>query len=157
MTSALPNPPAGFHAVTPSLTILGAGQAIEFYKAAFGAEERYRISGGDGKVMHAEITIGGSIIMISDEFPDWNSLSPPTIGGTASTLMIYVDDVDQVTDRAVAAGATILHPLSDQFWGDRTSTITDPFGHRWSLATPIELVSPEEIKRRVASWTTDNQ
>lgn len=152
MSTELKNPPGGFHTVTPSLTILGADKAIEFYIQAFGAQELYRIAGDGGKIMHAEIKIGDSIIMLSDEFPDWGSFSPQTIGGTASTLMIYVDDVDSVTDRAVAAGATILHPLSNQFWGDRTSTVTDPFGHRWSLATPVEVVSPEEIKQRMSQW-----
>ena len=157
MSTELQNPPKGFHSVTPSLTIQGAAKAIDFYQQAFAAEELYRISGDDGKIMHGEIKIGDSIVMLCDEFPDWGNLGPQTIGGTASTLMIYVDDVDQVTERAVAAGATILHPLSDQFWGDRTSTVMDPFGHRWMLSTPVEVVSHEEIKQRVKQWISDMQ
>lgn len=148
MTAKIKPVPAGYHTVTPYLVIANAGKAIEFYKEAFGATESSRLASPDGKVMHAEIMIGDSPIMLSDEFPDWNALSPLTIGGTPVSIMLYVEDVDSVVKRAVAAGATLLMPVEDQFWGDRMGTVADPFGHKWSVATHRENVSPEEIITR---------
>jgi PhnB protein len=145
--------PEGFHSVTPSITVKGAAAALDFYQRTLGAEELYRITGADGTIMHAEIKIGDSVVMLSDEFPAWGSLGPQSIGGTASTLMIYTPDCDALCARAVAAGATVRQPPTDQFWGDRSASIEDPFGHRWMLSTRIEIVSPEEIKKRVAAFT----
>lgn len=140
--------PDGYHTATPYLIITNASQAIKFYKEAFDAKELMRLATPDGKLMHAEIRIGDSPIMLCDECPDWNALSPQTIGGTAVSIMLYVEDVDTVVKRAVAAGATLLMPVEDQFWGDRMGSVTDPFGHKWSIATHREDVSPEEIGRR---------
>lgn len=140
--------PAGYHTVTPYLVIKNAVKALEFYKEAFGATEIMRLAAPDGKVMHAEIKIGDSPIMLCDECPDWNALSPQTIGGTSVSIMLYVEDVDGVVNRAVGAGAQVLMPVADQFWGDRMGTVADPFGHKWSVATHTEDVSPEEISIR---------
>jgi PhnB protein len=140
--------PDGYSAVTPYITVKGASAAIDFYKKAFGAEESYRLDGPDGKVMHAEIRIGGAPIMLHDEMPDWKALSPQTIGDTACSLMLYVSDADAVVKRAVAAGATLTMEVADQFYGDRCGSIKDPFGHKWSIATHIEDVSNEEIGKR---------
>lgn len=140
--------PDGYHTATPYLVITNAGKAIDFYKEAFEARESMRLETPDGKVMHAEITIGDSPIMLCDECPEWNALSPQTIGGTAVSIMLYVEDVDTVVNRAVAAGAKLLMPVADQFWGDRCGTVADPFGHKWSVATHTEDVSPEEISVR---------
>ena len=148
MTAKIKPVPSGFHTVTPYLVIANAGKAIEFYKEAFGARESSRLASPDGKVMHAEIMIGDSPIMLSDEFPDWNALSPLTIGGTPVSIMLYVEDVDSIVKRAVAAGATLLMPVENQFWGDRMGTVADPFGHKWSVATHKENVSPDEIITR---------
>ncbi len=148
--------PGGFHTATPSLTILGASAAIDFYQRAFGATELYRMAGPDGKIMHAEIKIGDSVIMMSDEFPDWGALSPTTIGGSASSLMLYVEDVDATTAQAAAAGATVERPPTDQFWGDRSSMLKDPFGHRWSIATHIEDVPSAEMEERMKAWIATN-
>ena len=144
--------PEGYHSVTPSITVQGAGAAIEFYQEAFGARVRRKMETPDGKIMHAEITFGDSAVMLSDEFPDWGVLSPLSIGGTSSTLQLYVSDVDKVVEQAVAAGAVIDQPLSDQFWGDRMGRVKDPFGHRWSVATRIEEVTDEEMGRRAEAW-----
>ena len=145
--------PKGFHTVTPALTTRDPGKAIDFYKRAFGAEERMRFPGPDGKsIMHAEIKIGDSPFMITDEnpaFPEW--LSPQSRGGTPVHIYLYVDEVDAVFARAIAAGAKQLLPVQDQFYGDRSGALTDPFGHVWYIATHTEDVSPEEIKRRAAS------
>lgn len=140
--------PDGYHTATPYLVITDAGKAIEFYKEAFGATENMRLATPDGKVMHAEIRIGDSQIMLCDECPDSNALSPKTIGGTAVSIVLYVEDADTVVKRAVAAGATVLMPVGDQFWGDRCGTVADPFGHKWTVATHTEDVSPEEISKR---------
>jgi len=148
MTTRIKAIPDGYHTVTPYLIITNAGKAIDFYKEAFGAAEKMRLNTPDGKVMHAEIQIGDSPIMLCDECPDWNALSPQTIGGTAVSIMLYVEDVDTVVNRAVAAGATLLMPVEDQFWGDRMGTVADPYGHKWSIATHREDVSPEEIGKR---------
>jgi PhnB protein len=139
--------PDGYHTITPYLTVRDAARAIEFYKAAFGATERGVAKGPDGKVMHAELKIGDSIIMLADEFPDFGSLSPQSIGGSASGLHIYLDGVDAAFDRAVKAGAVVEMPVSDQFWGDRYGKLKDPFGHKWSIGTHIKDVSMDEMKQ----------
>ncbi|QEM70261.1 VOC family protein [Geobacter sp. FeAm09] len=143
--------PDGYHTATPYLIITNAAKAIEFYKEAFGATECMRLPKPDGKLMHAEIVIGDSPVMLCDESPEWHALSPQTLGGTAVSIVLYVADVDEVVNRAVAAGATLLMPVADQFWGDRMGTVADPFGHKWSIATHTEDVAPEEIGARAAA------
>ena len=143
--------PDGYHTATPYLICTGAARAIEFYKKAFDAKELMSMPGPAGKVMHAEIQIGDSRLMLADEFPEMDARSPQTIGGTPVGLCIYVTDCDAVFARAVAAGAKVLRPLQDQFYGDRSGTIADPFGHKWHLATRKEVVTPEEMQRR---WDT---
>jgi len=133
------------------LFITNAAKAIEFYKEAFGAAELTRLATSDGKVGHAEIQIGDSRIMLTDEFPEWDTRSPQTLGGSAVSIMLYVEEVDTVVNRAVAAGAKLFKPVEDQFYGDRSGSITDPFGHKWVIATHKEDVSPEEMKRRAAA------
>lgn len=137
--------PKQYHAVTPELTIRGAADAIDFYKKAFGAVEIERFLGPSGKIMHAEIKIGDSIVMLSDEFPEMGNKSPESLGGCTGGLLIYVDRVDDVYNRAVKAGATSLYPPQDMFWGDRFGTLKDPFGHRWSIATHVKDLTKEEI------------
>lgn len=143
--------PEGYHAVTPYLIVSGAAQALDFYKLAFNAEERMRLQGPDGKIGHAEIQIGDSVVMLADEFPQMGARSPQSIGGTPVGLCVYVENVDARFQQAVAAGAKIERPLQDQFYGDRSGTVIDPFGHKWTLATHIEDVEPEEISRRMAA------
>jgi len=143
--------PDGYHTATPYLIVTGAARALEFYKQAFGAAEVVRMDGPDGKVMHAEIKIGDSHIMLADEFPDMDARSPQTIGGTPVSLMLYLEDADAVTARAVSAGAKLLRPVQDQFYGDRCGTIADPFGHKWTIATHKEDLSPEEVRKRAAA------
>jgi len=144
----MPKPiPEGYHSVTPYLVVDDAAKAIEFYKKAFGAEEKYRLPMG-GKIGHAEIKIGDSFVMLADEFPDMGHLSPKARGGTTVSLLIYLNDVDTAFQRAKDAGATETKALENQLWGDRMGTLTDPFGHQWSLATHVEDVSEEEISRR---------
>ena len=142
--------PDGFHTVTPHLIMKDAAGALEFYKKAFGAEETSRMPGPDGKVMHAELKIGDSMLMIADEFPDMGSSGPKSIGGSPVTLHIYVDDVDALFDRAVKAGGKVTMPLADMFWGDRYGRLEDPFGHQWSIGTHTEDLTPEEIGQRAA-------
>ena len=142
---------SGTGVLSPYLTVKDAAAAIEFYRVAFGAAEQFRLIGPDGRIGHAELRIGGSTLMISDEWPDFGALSPPTIGGSPVKLHLYVDDCDAVVGRAVAAGATLLRPVVDQFYGDRSGMIADPFGHAWFVATLKEMVSPEEMQRR---WTS---
>ena len=141
--------PDGFHAVTPHLVVREAAKAIEFYKKAFGAEEIARMPGPDGKfVMHAELRIGDSIVMLGDEFPQMQRwVSPQQLKGTSIALHLYVKDVDQAFKRAVAAGATVSMPVMDAFWGDRYGRVTDPFGHEWSLATHKQDLTPEQIAK----------
>lgn len=139
--------PDGFRTVTPAITVRGGKKAIEFYKQAFGAEAKAIHLAPDGKVAHAELIIGDSVVMLSDEFPPM-ATSPETIGGSATGLIIYAENIDQLWDRAVKAGVTVTMPLADQFWGDRWGAVTDPFGHRWSFAQHIEDVAPEELARR---------
>ncbi|HEY3041542.1 MAG TPA: VOC family protein [Pyrinomonadaceae bacterium] len=141
--------PDGYHSVTPYLIIKGAADAIEFYKKAFGATELFRMN-HEGKVGHAEIKIGDSPIMLADESPEMGSKSPTTLGGTPVSIMIYVDDVDTIFNQAIAAGGEQQKPLQDQFYGDRSGTLKDPFGHVWHVATHVEDVSPEEMDKRIA-------
>jgi uncharacterized glyoxalase superfamily protein PhnB len=140
--------PKGFHTVSPYLVCRGAAGAIDFYKKAFGAKERTRMHGPDGSITHAEITIGDSIVMLGDEMPQMGSSAPQTVGGTPVHVFLYLASVDKVFARAVAAGATVEMPLTDMFWGDRYGKLVDPFGHKWSMATHIEDVTPKEMKRR---------
>jgi uncharacterized glyoxalase superfamily protein PhnB len=139
--------PEGYHTLTPFLTVRDAIRAIEFYKHAFGAVERGVAKRPDGKVMHAELKIGDSIIMLSDEWPEFGALSPLSSGGAGMGLHIYIDDVDAAFDRAVKAGAQIQMPVTDQFWGDRYGKLKDPFGHTWSIATHTKDLSMDEMKR----------
>ena len=139
--------PQGYHTITPFMTVRDAARAIEFYKQAFGAKERGVMKGPDGKVMHAELQIGDSIIMLADEFPEFGVLSPQTSGGAGMGLHIYVDGVDAAFDRAVKAGATVEMPVADMFWGDRYGKLKDPFGHKWSIATHTADLSMEEMKK----------
>jgi PhnB protein len=148
MGSRVEQIPKGFHTATPYLTVKDGPRAIDFYKRAFGAEERFRMDVPGGKIGHAEIKIGDSIIMLSDEMPQGCCRSPQTLGGTAVNIFLYVRDVDKVFQQAVDAGARITMPVSDMFWGDRFGQVTDPFGHSWSLATHKEDVLPEELHRR---------
>jgi PhnB protein len=140
--------PAGYHAVTPYLSIRGAARAIEFYKKAFGAAEVMRMPGPDGKLGHAEIRIGDSRVMLSDEYPEMAFMGPQTRGGSTVHIHLYVKDVDATTARAVAAGAKLIRPIEDKFYGDRTASIEDPFGHIWHLATHKEDLSMAELRRR---------
>ncbi len=140
--------PDGYHTITPYLTVKNAGEAIGFYKRAFGAEETMRMDTPDGKVGHAEIRIGDSAIMMSDEAPEMNCLSPTTLNGTTAALFLYVEDVDASFKRAIDAGAKVLMPVTDMFWGDRFGQVADPFGHRWSLATHKEDLTPDRIRER---------
>jgi uncharacterized glyoxalase superfamily protein PhnB len=139
--------PDGYHTLTPYLTVRNAAKAIEFYKQAFGAQERGVMKGPDGRVMHAELLIGDSIVMLADEWPDFGALSPESVGGSSSGLHIYVDNVDEAFARAVKAGAQTEMPVSDQFWGDRYGKLKDPFGHKWSIATHVKDMSADEMKR----------
>jgi PhnB protein len=140
--------PEGYHAVTPYLIVDGAARALEFYRQAFGAAERMRLAAPGGKIGHAEIAIGGSTIMLADEHPEMGYRGPRAIGGTPVSIHLYVENVDEMFPRAVAAGATVLQPVKDQFYGDRSGTLRDPFGHVWNIATHKEDLSPEEMHRR---------
>jgi PhnB protein len=140
--------PEGYHSATPYLIVNGAARAIEFYKKAFRATELMRMADPGGKIMHAEIKIGDSPIMLADEVPQMGAKSPEAYGGSPITIMLYVEDVDSTVKQAVAAGAKLTRPVADQFYGDRTGGIKDPFGHEWYVATHKEDVPPEEMKRR---------
>lgn len=149
----MPKPiPEGYHSVTPYLVVDDAKSAIDFYTRAFGAQEKFRMPMGD-RIGHAEIVIGDSHVMLADEFPDMGHLGPRNRGGTTVSLMVYVPDVDASFKRAIEAGATETRPLENQFWGDRMGTLTDPFGHVWSLATHVEEVPPDEIARRMEQFS----
>jgi PhnB protein len=143
--------PDGYHSVTPYLIVNGGHSALEFYKKVFGATEVGRFDGPGGKLAHAEMKIGDSIVMLSDEFGEMGFRGPQSIGGSPVGIMLYVDDCDQMFNRAVAAGSTVKKPLEDQFYGDRSGTLVDPFGHVWTIATHKEDVSPEELQRRMAA------
>jgi PhnB protein len=151
MTSKPKPIPDGYHTATPYLIVKGAAQAIEFYKKAFGATELMRMPQPGGKIGHAEIKIGDSPIMLADESPDVGARSPQSIGGSPVSIMLYVEDVDRMFSQAVAAGAKVKRPVADQFYGDRTGGIEDPFGHLWYIATHKEDVSPEEMRKRAAA------
>jgi PhnB protein len=141
--------PDGYHTVTPYLTVKGAAQAIDFYTRALGAKEIERMSGPDGKsIMHAEIRIGDSVVMLSDELPQMGNRSPQTLGGVTGSLFLYVSDVDTAFKRALDAGGKATMPPTDMFWGDRFGKFVDPFGHEWGMATHKEDLSPEEIRKR---------
>ena len=142
--------PKGYNGAIPYLIIKGAAKAIDFYKQAFGAIEKERMAMPDGRVAHAEVRIGDAVIMLADELPDMKIIGPQTLGGSPVCILIYMEDVDARFAQAVAAGATVHRPLKDQFYGDRTGTLVDPFGHVWSLATHVEDVSPEEMQKRMA-------
>lgn len=141
--------PDGYHSVTPYLIIDGASAAIDFYKAAFGATERLRVPGPNNRIGHAELDIGDSVIMLADAHPEMDIHGPQKFGGSPVSITLYVPDVDAVIAKAVAGGATLKRPVADQFYGDRTGGIKDPFGHHWHISTHIEDVSPAELNRRM--------
>ncbi|HEU0087044.1 MAG TPA: VOC family protein [Pseudonocardiaceae bacterium] len=142
--------PDNYPRITPYLCVDGAAAAIDFYKSVFGASERMRMPGPDGKIGHAELQLGDGVIMLADEYPEMGVRGPKSIGGTPVTINLYVEDVDAVFESAVRAGATSLRAVADQFYGDRSGQFEDPFGHRWSVASHVEDVSPEELARRAA-------
>lgn len=144
--------PEGYHSVTPYLIIKGAAEALEYYKRALGAKELMRIDHG-GKLGHAEIMLGDSHVMLADEFPEMGAVSPQTLGGTPVGICLYVPNVDAVFAQAVAAGAKVERPVQDQFYGDRSGTIIDPYGHKWTISTHIEDLTPEQIDARMAEWS----
>jgi PhnB protein len=140
--------PEGYHTITPYLALDDASEAIEFYKRAFGAKERMRMDAPGGKIGHAQLEIGDSVVMLSDTFPQSYVKPPKELGGTTGDVFMYVEDVDAVVKQAVEAGATVEMEVSDQFWGDRFGSVVDPFGHHWSIATHVEDVPPEEMAER---------
>ena len=140
--------PEGYHTVTPYLAVDDAAEAIEYYTKAFGAKERVRMATPDGKVGHAELEIGDSLVMLSDPFPQASTKTPSELGGTSVSVFMYVEDVDAVVKQAVDAGAIVTMEVADQFWGDRFGSVKDPFGHLWSIATHVEDVPPEEMAER---------
>jgi PhnB protein len=146
MVKAIPD---GYPRVTPYLYIDGAKAAIDFYTSIFGAEVRMTMPGPDGKIGHAELTLGGSVIMLADEFPEMGARGPKTVGGSPVSLHVYVEDVDDTFARALAAGASSLRPVEDKFYGDRGGELEDPFGHRWSIASHTEDLTPEEMEARM--------
>ncbi|TMA65921.1 MAG: VOC family protein [Deltaproteobacteria bacterium] len=143
--------PKGYHAVTPYLSVKGAASAIAFYKKAFGAKEIMRMPGPGGTIGHAEIQIGDSRIMLADEYPEMNFRSPQAFGGTPVAISLYVQDVDRVVKKAIAGGAKVLRPVTDQFYGDRSGSLEDPFGHVWHVATHKEDIPMKELKKRAAA------
>ena len=142
-------PPAGYHSINPYLFIKHAAEAIDFYKRAFGAEERMRLEMPDGRIGHAEIVIGGSAILLADEFPEWKTLSPRSVGGTPVAIHLFVTDVDDVFQKALDAGATQLDPVETKFYGDRSGCLKDPYGHMWYVSTRVEDVSQDEMQKRL--------
>ena len=140
--------PEGYHTLSPYLAVDNAAEAIDWYKRAFGAQETVRMLGPDGKIGHAELKIGDSHLMLSDPFPQASTKPPKELGGTSTSIFIYVEDVDATFKQAVDAGATVTMPLDDMFWGDRFGSVTDPYGHSWSMATNVEDVPPEEMEER---------
>jgi PhnB protein len=140
--------PEGYHTLIPYLAVDDAAEAIDYYEQAFGAKERARMDGPDGKVGHAELEIGDSVVMLADPFPHASTTPPSEAGATTAAIVMYIDDVDAVVKRAVDGGATITEQVEDKFWGDRFGTIKDPFGHVWSIGTHIEDVSPQEMAER---------
>jgi len=146
--------PDGYPRVTPYLIVNGAAAAIDFYKSVLGATERMRMAGPDGKLGHAELEIGDSVIMLADEHPEMNARGPKTVGGTPVFLHVYVEDADSVFERAVEAGAEPLQPVEDKFYGDRSGGFADPFGHHWNVATHVEDIPPDEMSKRAAEAAT---
>jgi len=146
--------PDGYPRVTPYLIVNGAAAAIDFYKSVLGATERMRMAGPDGKLGHAELEIGDSVIMLADEHPEMNARGPKTVGGTPVFLHVYVEDADSVFERAVEAGAEPLQPVEDKFYGDRSGGFEDPFGHHWNVATHVEDIPPDEMSKRAAEAAT---
>ena len=142
--------PAAYHTVTPYLIVKGAAKAIDFYKAVFGASEVMRMPGPNGTVVHAEVKIGDSPVMLADELPGMEFKSPSSLGGSPVGILVYVEEVDACVAKAVVAGAAVVKPVQDQFYGDRSGTLVDPFGHTWTIATHIEDVSPQELQRRMS-------
>ncbi|WP_131766010.1 VOC family protein [Candidatus Protofrankia californiensis] len=160
MTTSVEPIPAGYPTISPYLCVDGAAAAIDFYTQVFGATERMRMGAPGGKIGHAELAIGDSLIMLSDEYPEMAAVGPKSVGGTPVTISVYVEDVDATYDRAVKAGAKGLRPVENQFYGDRSGQFEDPFGHHWSVSTHVEDVPPEEISRRAAKavgGTTNGQ
>ncbi len=149
--------PDGYHTVTPYLTVKNGAAALDFYERAFGADVFLRMVGPGGKIMHAEFRIEGSPIMMSDECPEMGATSPETLGGVSSSLMIYLEDVDARFEQAIAAGGIVERPVKDQFYGDRSGTLKDPFGHRWTLATHVEDIAPDEMNRRAAAMMSESK
>lgn len=147
--------PDDYPRATPYLCCKNAASAIEFYKNVFGATERMRLAQPDGVIGHAELTFGDSVIMLADEFPEIDVLSPQTLGGSPVTILLYVENVDAVVEKAVAAGSKLTRPVENQFYGDRSGKLIDPFGHTWMIATRIENVSPEEMEKRAAAFSSD--
>ena len=144
--------PEGYHTLTPYLAVDDATAAIEFYKRAFGAKERVRMHGPDGMIAHAELEIGDSKVMLADPFPQASTRPPKELGGTSVGVFVYVENVDEVFQQAVDAGATATMEPDDQFWGDRFGSVTDPFGHSWQISTHVEDVPPEEMEKRSKEW-----
>ena len=159
MASKVKPIPEGYHTISPNLVVSDAKGAIDFYKKAFGAQELFRMNFPDGKVVHAELKIGDSMLMLSDEMPGGKCRAPQSLGGSPVNIFLYVEDVDRVFKQAVDAGAKVEMPLADMFWGDRWGSLTDPFGHSWSLATHKEDVKPDELRRRgqeeMAKWAKE--
>ena len=143
--------PEGYHNVTPYLYVRGAAAAIDFYKSVFGATEIVRMAGPNGRIMHAEMKIGDSIVMLGDENPQMGVLSPQTVGGFSTSLHVYVEHVDAVVQKMIDSGAKLVRPIKNQFYGDRSASLLDPFGHMWSVATHVEDVSPEEMRKRMTA------
>lgn len=144
--------PGGFHSLTPFLIVRGAAAALAFYAKALGAKEKSRMTAPDGSVVHAELRIGDSMLMLSEESPQWGTKSPLTLGGNATHVMIYTKDAEAFVARAVAAGCELVMPVTPMFWGDRYGKIKDPYGHQWSVGTHFENVSPKEMQRRAEAW-----
>ena len=153
MTSIVKPIPDGYHTITPYICVKDAVNAIEFYKKAFGATELMRLADPSGKIGHAEIKIGDSHLMIADEFPEMNFRSPQSLGGSPVSIFLYVEDVDAMANQAVAAGAKVVREVKDQFYGDRSGTLEDPYGHVWNIATHKEDVSMEEINKHAAAMS----
>ncbi len=150
MTTTVKPIPDGMHSLTPHLVCAGAAAAIDFYKAAFGAVELSRLPGPGGKLMHGSVRIGDSVLMLTDEMPEWVSLGPKALKGSPVTIHLYVNDVDAAVARAVAAGAKVTMPVADMFWGDRYGQLEDPFGHKWSVATHTRDLTPAQIQEGMA-------
>ncbi|CAN5855557.1 Dot/Icm type IV secretion system effector PhnB [soil metagenome] len=144
--------PEGYHAVTPAIVVRDGAAAIEFYKRAFGAEEVHRMEGPGGSILHAEIRIGDSVVMLGEENEEWGTKSPLSTNGNPGSLHLYVADADESVKRAVDAGATVSFPLEDAFWGDRYGKVRDPFGHEWGIATRVKELTGEEMKKAADEW-----